>query len=255
LDRNSLFGLALIGWFVALAICEALWAPRSAERSGDGRLVTNFAFMALALLISSLLPVSIAVASMSGGPLKIGIGNHVALPWLASFALTILFMTFASYWAHRLMHATPALWRIHRVHHADSSVDVSTSLRNHPLELFITLPASALAVLIVAPAVSVVVVSQTVMVAAAIWDHADFPLPRWIERPLSLIIFTPRLHRVHHSPERKLHDTNFGEILVLWDWLFGTLTLNEERGRVGLDNQVSHPDRLVDQLISPIHPA
>lgn len=255
MDRNSLIGLALIGWFVMLAIVETLCAPRSDERSSDGRLLTNFSLMALVLLISSVLPVSIAVASMSSGPLKIGIGHHVALPWLVSFALTILFVTFASYWAHRMMHVTPALWRIHRVHHADSSVDVSTSLRNHPLELFITLPASALAVLVVAPAVSVVVASQTLMVAAAIWDHADLPLPPRVERALSLFIFTPRLHRVHHSPERQLHDNNFGELFVLWDWLFGTLKLNEPRGRVGLNNQIAHPDRLVDQLLSPRHPA
>ena len=253
MDQNALIGLALIGWFVALAIAETLFAPKAAERSRDGRLFTNFTFMALVLFISAVLPLSIAVSS--AGALKIGIGHHVALPWIVSFALTVLCVTFASYWAHRLMHKTPVLWRIHRVHHADSSVDVSTSLRNHPLELLVTVPASALGVLIAGPAVSVVVASQTLMVAAAIWDHADFRLPRHIERALSIFIFTPRLHRVHHNPERRLHDTNFGELIVLWDWLFGTLTLTEERGRVGLDHQIADPDRILDQLLSPRHPA
>ena len=75
-----------------------------------------------------------------------------------------------------MMHAVPALWRIHRIHHADSSVDISTSLRNHPLELGVALPVSVALIASIGAPPSAVIVSQTIMVAAAMWQHADIDI-------------------------------------------------------------------------------
>ena len=87
-------------------------------------------------------------------------------PWLAVLGVALLAETFAAYWAHRITHQTPLLWRLHRVHHADNAVDLSTSFRNHPLELIITLPVSAVVVLIVGMPQSVVVATSTWLACA-----------------------------------------------------------------------------------------
>ena len=152
------------------------------------------------------------------------------------------------------MHIVPWLWRIHRVHHADNAVDVSTSLRNHPLELVLIFPVSIAVILVVGASPTVVLAGQTIMVAASIWQHADIAAPR-AERVLASMLITPAIHRIHHSPERARHDSNFGDLITLWDRLFGTFKKSEGRGRVGLDGQVARPDRLLEQIWSPVYSA
>lgn len=249
--------LALLAWFVLLAIAELVWARQGVEqdrRSGDARLLTNFGLTAIVLAASALLPVARITSSEVAGGLNLGVANLVAIPWVATFALLFAVDSFAAYWAHRLMHATPLLWRVHRVHHADTAVDVSTSLRNHPFELLVTVPVASAVVLLIGAPVTVVLAVQTAGVAAAIWQHADIDLPSRLDRALATTIFTPRLHRLHHSPERAVHDSNFGETIVLWDSLFGTLNRSEERGPVGLGDMERRPDHLLEQIRSPLRP-
>jgi sterol desaturase/sphingolipid hydroxylase (fatty acid hydroxylase superfamily) len=253
LTRDVLVDLALVGWFVALAVAEVAFTHNDQPRQSvdDGRLLTNFGLTGLILLATGILPLAnIASAEVGAG---IGLAYHVHLPWIALFALTWLGQSFAAYWAHRWMHAVPLLWRVHRVHHADTAVDVSTSLRNHPLELLVMIPASALVILVLGAPVSVVVAVQSILVAAAIWEHADIMLPKRLDRALSFLLVTPRLHRLHHSPDRGNHDSNYGNSLTLWDRLFGTLNDRQERLEVGLTRQRAAPNRLLDQICSPLH--
>jgi sterol desaturase/sphingolipid hydroxylase (fatty acid hydroxylase superfamily) len=256
-SRSALLGLALVGWFVLLALAELRWRPKGAEIlvSSNSRLVTNFGFAILILSAGALFPLAGIASSVFAQRLDVGLARHAALPWIAIFALLLLADSFVAYWAHRLMHGTSLFWRVHRVHHADQQVDVSTSLRNHPLELLVTMPASTLVILAVGAPVSAVAVLQTLLVGSAIWQHADIALPQRLDRALSILIVTQRVHRMHHSPERAMHDSNYGELLIIWDRLFGTFTSGRERERVGLDDQVARPDRLFQQIWSPVHAA
>ena len=254
---DAIVQLALLAWFALLAIAEVAWARQGVEQDkqgGDARLLTNFGLTAVVLAASALLPVARMTSSDLAQRLHLGIANLVPMPWIAAFSLLLIVDSFAAYWAHRLMHATPLLWRVHRVHHADTAVDVSTSLRNHPLELLVTVPVASAVVLLIGAPVSVVLAVQTIGVAAAIWQHADITLPAGLDRALARTIFTPRLHRLHHNPERAVHDSNFGETIVLWDWLFGTLNRSEGRRPVGLGDLERRPDHLLDQIWSPLRP-
>jgi len=253
LTRDTLISLALVGWFVAMAIAETASAPTNHVRKGndDSRLLTNFGLTALVLLGSSLLPLANVGSALAGA--GVGLAYHVRLPWIAVFALTLIAQTFAAYWVRRWMHSWPLLWRVHRVHHADASVDVSTSLRNHPLELLLTIPASALVILTLGTPVSVIAAVQGCLVAAAIWEHADIALPRRLDRALALVFVTPRLHRLHHSPERRCHDSNYGNTITLWDRLFGTINDSTEEQEVGLARQRADPNHLLEQIWSPLH--
>jgi len=252
--NNSLIIFGLIGWFVLLAAAEAIWAPAENRPDSklDQRLITNFSLAALALMLGSLLPLANLGASWVSSEFGLGLGSRVRVPWFATFALLLLATTFVAYWVHRAMHRAPLLWRVHRVHHADSEVDVSTSLRNHPLELAVSVPASALVIVLLGPPVSAVVAVQTVIFAATLWQHADIALPRRLDRALARVIVTPRVHRIHHHPERATHDGNYGEILIIWDLLFGTFNSDERRGPVGLDGQGARANALIEQIFSPL---
>ena len=249
-----LSALLLLGWFVLLAICELIGARKGVapEPVGNSRLLTNFGLAALVLAAAAILPVSRIGSSAFAQKFGLGIGQHAHFPWLAMFCFAFIADSFAAYWLHRLMHAQPLLWRIHRVHHADTQVDVSTSLRNHPLELVVTAPVAAIVVLLIGAPPSAVIAAQSLSVAAALWQHADIHLPAGVESKLAWMIVTPRLHRLHHHPERQLHDSNFGELIVLWDRMFGTLNSSEGRRAVGLENQSSAADRLFEQIWSPL---
>jgi sterol desaturase/sphingolipid hydroxylase (fatty acid hydroxylase superfamily) len=252
--RDALIGLSLLGWFVVLAVAEAIWTSDD-KSGGDGRLLTNFGLTAIILVTASLFPLARISASVVTEQLGLGLANVVPMPWVALFGAMLLLDSLAAYWVHRLMHGAPLLWRIHRVHHADSAVDVSTSLRNHPLELVVTVPVSCLVVLLVGAPVSVVVAAQSVLVAAALFQHADIRLPPRVDATLAWLIVTPRLHRLHHHPERIVHDSNFGDSIVLWDRLFGTFNASEGRLPVGLEGQAARADHLIEEICSQLQAA
>jgi sterol desaturase/sphingolipid hydroxylase (fatty acid hydroxylase superfamily) len=255
MNPDILPSLALLAWFMALAIGETAVARASRSspsENADARVVTNVGFTVMMVLVGASLPLTNVAAAASSQGFGIGLGSRVPVPWLAVLALTLVAQTFASYWAHRWMHSSRLLWRIHRVHHADTEVDVSTSFRNHPLELLVTVPVAALATLAIGAPLSVVTASQTIMIAAKIWEHADISLPAEIEGVLAAIIFTPRLHRLHHNPDRAVHDSNFGTLFTLWDRMFGTLCARKGRESVGLVDQIVRPDHFIDQIRSPL---
>jgi sterol desaturase/sphingolipid hydroxylase (fatty acid hydroxylase superfamily) len=254
LSWDSFIAWGLLAWFAALAIAEALLEKRELRAaSSDGRLLTNFGLAALTITASGLLPLANIGSSLAAQGLGLGVAR--SLPWVAVFALTLVAQTLASYWLHRLMHRTPLLWRVHRVHHADGLVDVSTSFRNHPFELLLTIPVAALIILIIGAPVSVVLATETFLFAAALWEHADIRLPHRIDRTLSLVLVTPRLHRLHHNPGRALHDSNYCNSIIIWDRLFGTLSDKPDRLPVGLEGQVDRPDHFLEQILSPLHAA
>jgi sterol desaturase/sphingolipid hydroxylase (fatty acid hydroxylase superfamily) len=255
MNQDNLLSLALLGWFIALAIVETLIARKSsppASPNPDARFVTNFGLTAILFMVGGALPLANVAAAASAQGLRIGLADHAHIPWAGIVMLTLLGQTFGAYWLHRWFHRNPWLWRIHRVHHADSAVDVSTSFRNHPFELLLTVPMAVVVTLTIGAPISAVSVSQTIIVAATIWEHADISLPPRLDKALSAIILTPRLHRLHHNPDPAIHDTNYGTFLSFWDRLFGTLCVIEGRGRVGLDGQVKRPDHFLDQIRSPL---
>jgi sterol desaturase/sphingolipid hydroxylase (fatty acid hydroxylase superfamily) len=257
MSPNALSGLALIGWFAALAVAETTFARglERGEHHSDRRIFTNFSFGVFALLANMVIPLVNVGAAATAEWVRFGLANQVALPWWAVVALLLIAQSFAAYWVHRAMHRAPILWRIHRVHHSDEAVDVSTSLRNHPLELLLVVPVEGLVVLLLGAPVSAVVAVQTLLLAASFWQHADIRLPARVERALSRAIITPRLHRLHHNPERAIHDSNYGDFFAWWDAMFGTLDRRDGRQRVGLAGQPMRPDSVIDQLCSPLYAA
>ena len=143
-------------------------------------------------------------------------------PLVPAVALTLIVRSLASYGLHRAAHSVPLLWRLHRVHHCDTAVDLSTGLRHHPGELLYV--AAVLAALAILCGFSVPALAGYELAASvfALWTHANLRLPARAEHALGWLFATPALHHVHHSAARAETDSNYGECLILWDRLFGT---------------------------------
>jgi sterol desaturase/sphingolipid hydroxylase (fatty acid hydroxylase superfamily) len=141
-----------------------------------------------------------------------------------SFVVGFLLLDLMQYAMHRCQHAVPFLWRFHALHHSDPDVDVTTSVRHHPIEYLIATTVYWLAVLALGIPVIIVLSHGVAVFAAAALTHGNISLPEWLERLSRPVVITLDLHLVHHSIEFSRVNWNYGAVLSIWDRLFGTYT-------------------------------
>ena len=151
-----------------------------------------------------------------------GLLNLVAAPdWLA-ILVAIVLLDLIIFAQHRLFHAVPLLWRLHRMHHADLEIDVTTGFRFHPGEIVLSMVIKLGAVAVLgAPALGVMIF-EILLNATSLFNHSNIRLPAAVDGRLRRILVTPDMHRVHHSIVARETNSNFGFNLPWWDRLFGT---------------------------------
>ena len=248
-----------LGLFAILAGIETHAPRRVRVQARPRRWITNWgiaiastlALRALAVALP-LLAVGAAADAQANG---YGLFNRFGLPLWLDIAATVLILDFAIWFQHLITHKIPILWRVHQVHHSDRDLDVSTAIRFHPVEIALSMVFKIGLVYLLGPAVLAVVVFEIFLNAAAMFNHANIAIPRGIDRWLRLAIVTPDMHRVHHSPDRREHDSNYGFALSIWDRLFRTYIPQPAGGHtdmsVGLHWQDARTARLGWALLLP----
>ena len=169
-----------------------------------------------------------------------GLLNYYPLPILLAVILSVVVMDFIIYLQHVLVHAVPALWRLHRVHHADPDYDVTTGARFHTLEIILSMLIKFATIIVLGPPVVAVVIFEVLLNATAMFNHGNIKLPLGLDRILRLIVVTPDMHRVHHSVEDDEANCNFGFSLPWWDRLFGTYRDQPRAGHEGMTIGIHH---------------
>lgn len=230
---------ARLGIFVAVFAALAAWellAPRRALAVGRARRwPNNFGVLAVDVLaVRLLVPAAAVGAALFAAGNGIGLFNWLQFRLSVGAILGFLVLDFAVWGQHWLFHHVPLLWRMHRMHHADLDIDVTTGFRFHPFEILISLAIKiALIVALGIPPVGVFVF-EVVLNATAMFNHSNARMPAWLDRALRLIVVTPDMHRVHHSIVRRETDSNFGFNLPWWDWLFRTYRREPAAGHDGM---------------------
>ena len=163
-----------------------------------------------------------------------GLMNYYQLAPAYAVLLSIVLLDMIIYLQHVMVHAVPALWRLHRVHHADPDYDVTTGLRFHPLEILLSMLIKFAAIVALGAPVVAVIIFEIILNAAAMFNHGNVRLPAALDRYLRWIIVTPDMHRVHHSVEDDEANSNFGFNLPWWDRLFGTYREQPRKGHVDM---------------------
>ena len=229
--RLSAFG----GIFVVMALWEILAPRRERTFSRLKRWPNNIGIVVFNTLVVRLLfptaAVGMALAAEANGW---GLFNSLAAPFWLAVLLSVLIMDGAIYLQHVLVHAVPALWRLHRMHHADLDYDVTTGARFHPLEIVLSMGLKLMVVSALGAPALAVLIFEVVLNATAIFNHANVRLPEGLDRMLRLIVVTPDMHRVHHSVIPEETNSNFGFNLPWWDRLFGTYKAQPEAGHLGM---------------------
>lgn len=141
---------------------------------------------------------------------------------LLLFAVTFLLLDFGEYIYHVIMHKVKRLWMFHLVHHSDNVVDVSTTLREHPGEIFIRLSFTLLWIFLSGAVFWALILRQTIQVFTTLFAHMNCRLPDKVDSLLGLVFITPNLHHVHHHYQQPYTDCNYGDVLSIWDRMFGT---------------------------------
>lgn len=247
---------AFAGVLALMAALEALY-PRRAAGGRSRRWTTNLALAAIgtgALRFAvPLLATGVALEAERRG---FGLFHWAGVPYALAFLLSLLVLDLLVYAQHVLFHKSGLLWRMHRVHHADSHVDATTGIRFHPLEILASMGIKMAAVALLGAPVAAVILFEVLLNAAAIFNHSNLRLGEKADSQLRRFIVTPDMHRVHHSVHRDEHDTNFGFSLSLWDRLFGTYRAAPREGhiamRIGLaDYPAPAPNGLGWSLVNP----
>ena len=148
---------------------------------------------------------------------------HIGKSSFMLFLVTFIFLDFGEFVYHVIMHKVKRLWMFHVVHHSDNVVDVSTTLREHPGENFIRLSFTLLWVFLSGAAFWVLMLRQIIQAFTTLFAHMNYRLPEKVDSIISLIFITPNLHQVHHHYKQPYTDCNYGDVLSIWDRLFGTL--------------------------------
>ena len=163
---------------------------------------------------------------------QLPLSHHLLLLFIASF----IFLDLGEYVYHVIMHRVKRLWMFHLVHHSDNVVDVSTTLREHPGENFIRLSFTLLWVFISGTLFWVLLLRQTIQVITTLFAHMNYQLPKKLDKAIGFVFITPNLHHVHHHFQQPYTDCNYGDVLSIWDRLFGTFrTLPQQEIIYGVD--------------------
>jgi sterol desaturase/sphingolipid hydroxylase (fatty acid hydroxylase superfamily) len=222
----------IISALLLFALAELRWPDRAAER---GRWPMNFGLgLVNALLVrlaGAAAPAGVALWAQASG---FGLFNRVDAPLWLLLPLAVILMDFALYWQHRALHRWAWGWALHRLHHADLALDVSTAVRFNPAEALLSMLYKAgLTLMLGLPFVAVLAFEAWLAVGSII-EHANLRLPPRVDAMVRRVWVTPAMHRVHHSAHGDDHNHNYGFALAIWDHLFATHRARPSGAEIGL---------------------
>ncbi|MEY2924839.1 MAG: hypothetical protein RLZZ337_1387, partial [Bacteroidota bacterium] len=168
---------------------------------------------------------------------QFGLFQMVSFPIWVEFLLSVILLDFvAQFGVHYILHKVPFMWRFHMVHHSDTMIDVTSGTRHHPGDYLFRELFSLFAIVVGGIPFAYYAFYRILTVLFTYWTHANLRLPAKLDKWLSLVIVTPNMHKFHHHFERPWTDTNFGNILSIWDRLFGTYEYDDiSKVKYGLD--------------------
>jgi sterol desaturase/sphingolipid hydroxylase (fatty acid hydroxylase superfamily) len=245
---------AFAGVLAGMAAWELLAPrrPQAAER--PLRWSSNLGIVVLdTILVRILVPTTAVGIALLAEQRGWGLFHSFAVPaWLAVLAAVIV-LDLAIYLQHVLFHAVPALWRLHRMHHADLAFDVTTGVRFHPIEILLSMLIKLVVVAALGAPALAVLLFEVLLNATSMFSHGNVRLSERLDRMLRWIVVTPDMHRVHHSAAVPETNSNFGFNLPWWDRMFGTYRAQPVAGHdamtIGIEQFRDRSELRLDRML------
>jgi sterol desaturase/sphingolipid hydroxylase (fatty acid hydroxylase superfamily) len=226
---------AFITVFTVMALWEAVAPRRATSYSRLKRWPSNLVIVALnTVLVRVLIPATAVSLALAGETHGWGLLNNLPVPASMAVVASMVALDLAIYLQHVMLHAVPALWRVHRMHHADLDFDVTTGARFHPIEIVLSMLIKFGAVVALGVPALGVLVFEVLLNATSMFNHGNVRIPVRLDRYVRWLLVTPDMHRVHHSIVVNETNSNFGFNLPWWDRLLGTYRDQPVAGHQGM---------------------
>ncbi len=244
--RPTLFFNLSYVWIIAWLLWLEYRLPYRADwRRPDGQILQDLSHSALNKGLVQLLIVTLAAR---------GLLDHRSSGFLSDAPLSLQVIggligsEFGLYWAHRLKHEWPSLWRFHAVHHSVEKLWLVNTGRFHFVDSLLAVLASLPFFLLSGLSMDAIIWVSAITAYIGILTHCNVAMDCGV---LSYIFNTPTLHRWHHARDSVIGNSNYGENLVLWDLLLGTYCnpRGEEVGNIGIEEHM--PRGFLQQLAVP----
>jgi len=242
IDNSVLIRLGVFAFvFIVMAIWEKVAPRRALNAPKVTRWFNNLSITFLnSLAVKYVLPITAIGVALLAQTAGYGLLNIMGISSLIGGLIAIMALDLTLYAQHRLFHQVPLFWRLHRMHHTDLDIDVTTGARFHPVEILLSMIIKVAAILLIgAPAWSVLAF-EVLLNATSMFNHSNIFLNPGIDRVLRLFVVTPDMHRVHHSVIIHETNSNYGFNFPWWDRLFCSYKDQPARGHdamtVGLAN-------------------
>lgn len=250
LERLSVFIVVLI----TMIALELIVPRRQLLHSRLQRWSANLGLSVLSMLLMRFTIASTAIlAATYATSHNWGLLSIINLPMWLNFALSIVLLDLAIYGQHRASHRWAWLWRLHKVHHTDLDLDVTSAIRFHPIEILLSMCYKGLCILIIGVNPIAVIVFEVILSSCALFNHSNIKLPLAVDKVLRLVLVTPDMHRVHHSVIQTETDSNYGFSISIWDRLFGSYVdqpkLGHNKMTIGLSQYQHIDDVSVSRLL------
>jgi sterol desaturase/sphingolipid hydroxylase (fatty acid hydroxylase superfamily) len=248
LERMAfIVGSLLILWLIEGAIPLL---PMHYKKSKARHAAVNLFFTTMHLIIHTGFGILIVILADWANENQFGLVYWFQLSALGAIIISALFLDFFGGWlSHFTEHQVPLFWRMHIIHHADNSVDVTSGLRHHPLESVWRGLFFLVAIVLCGAPIYAVMIYQTLLTVFTGVTHANISLPKKFDWLLSYVLVSPNMHKVHHHWKQPYTDSNYGAVFSIWDRLFGTFkTLDPKEIRYGLDRY--YPNEKDEDIIS-----
>jgi sterol desaturase/sphingolipid hydroxylase (fatty acid hydroxylase superfamily) len=250
----------LIVFVSVLLVCgtfESFFPRKSLTQSKTFRWLNNLGLIAFnSMTITIMMPIVAFEAAMLAVNFNFGLLHWTSFNWpfWLEMCFGILALDLTIYLQHITFHRVPLLWRLHRMHHADQDIDVTTGTRFHPIEILLSMWIKIAVVMLLGISPLIVIIFEILLNASAMFNHSNIYLPKKLDKYLRYLIVTPDMHRIHHSVIPKETHSNFGFFLSLWDRIFNTYlpqpSLGHQDTSIGLPIFRSKKEQRIDKMLS-----
>ncbi len=254
--------LIRISFFLGMLVAMAAWeVAKPRRRLKNPRLIRWASNLGISVVDMIIVRMAYPLAAVGMALLAEehgwGLFNLVNMPISLAFPISVLAFDLGIYLQHVMFHSIPALWRLHRMHHADLEFDVTTGVRFHPVEMLLSMGIKMAIVLVIGPPAIAVLVFEVLLNATAMFNHSNVHLPLAVDRILRWFVVTPDMHRIHHSIYPSETNSNFGFNLPWWDRLLGTYRAQPKESHetmiIGIKQFRTQRDLWLDRmLIQPL---
>ncbi|MBD1569775.1 MULTISPECIES: sterol desaturase family protein [Aliivibrio] len=241
--------------FIIFALAEYKWPRKALTQNKRFRWLNNIGLIFFNSIVLRLtLPLLAVDAAFIANQEQFGLFYYLNTPTFLTILLSILLLDWLIYWQHRAFHRIPLLWRLHRMHHSDQDIDVTTGTRFHPIEIILSMLIKIAAIGLLGIPVEAVIIFEIVLNVSAMFNHSNLFIPRTLDRYIRGLFVTPDFHRVHHSVHISEMHNNYGFFLSIWDRIGNTYLVKPIDGhqdmKIGLGFFRKEREQRLDKMLT-----